>query len=227
MERKSKTLDKNTCNTEKDSLNEGFAKQVTTTLNILDLFSGWGGWVEPWYNSNVYRVHIDSVDIIKRHVNTNHILDARVFKADKKYHLVYASPPCNYYFSQIKRTNKIKSTSEDKKMSEELAELSFKYAKSALLGYVIENPYTGLMPKLYSGYKIVDYSMYNYPMRKRTAIWTNLPLKLKLQERKKYNSTQIGCLSLEKRNKIPHLLSRYVKWIFCNVFYNKIQEFKK
>ena len=224
--RKSKMQEKTISDSEKNTLKGSLAKTVLPSLNILDLYSGFGGWIEPWIKSNVYRVSIDAVDLIKRNPAVNHLIDAREFKTKKEYDIFYASPPCNTYFSRIRQINKKPITKDDIKTAKELAELSFKYGEKAKLCYIIENPATGLMTELYDNYQIVDYSMYGFPMRKRTAIWSNIKFNFKLQDSIKYNDTQIGKLTVEQRNKIPWKLSRYVKWMICNTYYKQLQEFK-
>lgn len=196
------------------------------TLNILDMFSGSGSWVNDWRTSVSFNVHIDSVDILKL-PHINHVTDIRNFTPLREYHIVYASPPCNKYFSKIKKTNKkCPITKEDIKESLELADLSFYYGKKAKFCYIIENPATGLMPKHYSGSKICDYSEYGFPMRKRTALWSNLPLRLKTKKEVSYNNTSLHSLSKLGKSEIPSELSKYVKRIIIRTFNNELQNFK-
>lgn len=193
------------------------------TLNILDLFSGYGGWVKPWYKTVSYNISIDSVDIKKRE-HINYCMNVKEFESKKDYHLVYASPPCTY-FSKMKNCQN-RTTEHDIKDSILLADLSFYFANKAKYAYIIENPYTGLMPSIYSGFKKVDYSEYDYPMRKRTAIWSNLPLKLKTKKNISYNKYPLSYLSNEEKNKIPYKLASYVKWIFIRTYNKEIEKFR-
>lgn len=210
---------------------ENFNPEVPT-LNILDMFSGSGNWVKDWRTSVSFNVHIDSVDNCENFYplpHINHIMDIRDFKPTvKEYHIVYASPPCNKYFSKIKGCNKkVKITEKDIEDSLELAELSFSYAKKAKFCFVIENPATGKMVKHYpEGYKVVDYSEYGFPMRKRTAIWSNLPLNLKIKKEISYNRLPLHYLGDLEKSAIPIELAKYIKRIIIRTFNTELQEFK-
>jgi len=192
-------------------------------LNILVLFSGSGGWEYAWNKTQSFDISIDSLDIIKK-PHINYCMDIRNFKPNKEYHFIYASPPCNIGFSQLCKTNKFNKNNIN--LSLELAKIAFNICKTAKYAYVIENPYTGSMKKYFPDYKIVDYSEYNYPMRKRTAIWSNLPLNLKLQPKNKYNQYPISYLSSIQRMRIPEKLSDYVKRIMIKTYNKELQQFK-
>lgn len=195
------------------------------TLNILDLFSGSARWVEPWKKSVSYNIIIDSLDILKLpHINLQ--IDIRDFKPTKEYHIVYASPECKN-FSKLKNCCG-GATKEEMQESIELAQLSFDFAKKAKICYVIENPYTGLMKEYFPSehYQIVDYSEYGFPMRKRTALWTNFKLNLKLQKEVKYNRLPLHYLSKMEKAKIPLELSTHIKNTMVKLFTKELQEFK-
>lgn len=190
-------------------------------LQILDAFSGLGGWVKPWINNTTYNINIDSVDIINR-PHINHHINILDFSINKEYDIVYASPPCNH----LTKMN-FKSSKEDIKYALLLFNRAFELAKEAKLCYIIENPYTGLAPKIYPNYIIVDYSQYNFPMRKRTAIWSNLPLKLKLQDKYCYNKFPISYIKKEKRAEIPYKLSKHIKEVIIKRYNKELQKYKK
>ncbi len=195
-------------------------------LRILDAFSGSGNWVKPWWKSVSYNIEIDSIDIQKL-PHINHCMDIRKFIFDKEYHIAYFSPPCTH-FSKIRECNtKVKTSKEEMKEAIELVDLSFNLAKKAKLCYVIENPYTGLLPKLYSGSKRVDYSEYGYPMKKSTSIWSNLPLNLKIQKEIKYNRLPLSSMGKIERSMVPLELSEYVKRIIIRTYNKELQQFKK
>jgi len=132
------------------------------TLNILDAFSGSGNWVKPWLKTVSFNVSIDSVDILDL-PHINHKIDIRKFKPEKEYHIVYASPPCPM-FSKI-RNLFAKPTEDELKEAIELADIAFYYASKAKFCYVIENPYTGDMTRIYSGFYKCHYSEYGFPMK--------------------------------------------------------------
>jgi len=208
------------------------------TLNILDAFSGSGNWVFPWGKSVSYNIHIDSIDDCsgdyqlkkKEHINLK--IDIRDFKPNKEYHIVYASFPCTH-FSKLMITQR-ESTPEEMKEAVELADIAFKLASKAKWCYVIENPATGKAVKLYplcpfdnTPYKKVDYSEYDYPMKKHTAIWSNLPLILKQKSKLKYNDTNLCKLGKIGKSAIPIELAEYVKRIIVRTYNKELQEFKK
>lgn len=194
------------------------------TLNILDLFSGSGAWVKHWRNCS-YNVCIDSIDIIKK-PHINYCMDVLDFISEKDYHIVYSSPPCNLYFSQLRQTNKKPITKEDIELSLKYANLSFEYGKKALWGYVIENPYTGKMKNYFPNYQIVDYSEYSFSSRKRTAIWSNFKFNLKLKKEISYNRLPLSSLTHSK-SVIPDELAKYIKWAIIKRKIKELQEFKK
>jgi hypothetical protein len=192
-------------------------------LNILDLFSGSGSWIEGWRKSTTYNVCIDSVDIIKK-PHINYCMDIRDFKPDKKYHIVYASPPCTH-FSQMRKINKLKTTDEELKEALLFAEIAFNFAKNAKFCYVIENPYTGSLKNYYPDCQMVDYSCYDFPMRKRTAIWSNIDLKLKIKIELNYN--RLPLQYIKENAKIPKKLVDRIKWMIIKKFNKELKEFRK
>ena len=194
-----------------------------TKLRILDAFSGSGNWVKPWLKTVSFDIEIDSVDILNL-PHVNHCMDIRDFKIIKEYHIVYASFPCQH-FSKI-RNCYAKSTEEEMKKAIELSDYAFYLASKAKLAYLLENPYTGDAIRLYPNYRKVDYSEYGFPMRKRTAIWTNLPLNLKLQKGIKYNRLPLSSMTTINKSAVPLPLAEYVKRIIIRTFNKELQEFK-
>lgn len=196
-------------------------------LNILDLFSGSGGWINAWIKTQSFDISIDSIDIDNKFPHVNLCMDIRDFKPTKKYQIVYASPPCQK-FSQMRRINKNKISKEELEESIELSNLAFQYAHKAELCYIIENPYTGTFKNYHKDekYQIVDYSMYGYPMRKRTAIWSNITFNFKIQTAPQYNKYPLSYLSEIEKIRIPENLSRYVKWKIIKVFNKELQKYK-
>jgi hypothetical protein len=197
-------------------------------LEILDAFSGTANWVRPWWKSVSYNIHIDSVDIQKLpHINYN--CDIRDFKVIKEYDIVYASFPCTR-FSKLRNCNKRLISDIEFIKAIELGEIAFKLGKKAKLCYIIENPYNSLVIDTFRKYGEpykVDYSEYDFPMKKRTAIWSNLPLKMKLQKEIKYNNSSLSKLSKINRSAIPLKLSEYVKRVIIKTYNKELQEFKK
>jgi len=180
-------------------------------INILDLFSGSGSWVKGWRESTTYKANIDSVDIIKQS-HVNFCMDVRDFKSDKIYDIVYASFPCTH-FSQMRNINKLKTTKEEFNTALELAKLSFEWGKKAKYAYIIENPYTGKAKNYFPNYQIVDYSLYDFPMRKRTAIWSNIDLKLKVKINGDVNYNKLPLQYIKNNAVIPEKLSKHIKWM--------------
>jgi|GEM_PF-3367201 len=203
-----------------------------TELNILDLFSGTGSWVKNWYDNRTYKTNIDSVDIVKR-PHINYAMDVKTFYLEwqrnfkpKVYHIFYASPPCNH-FSQFRKMNKVKVTKQDLEESLELVNITFKLAKKAKFCYVIENPATGSLPDYFPDekYQLVDYSEYDFPLRKRTAIWSNIDLKLKTKKDLSYNDLPISYLSQDEKWSIPKKLTDRIKWIILKTFKQQLKTF--
>jgi len=204
------------------------------TLNILDGYSGTGNFVYPWTKSVSYNIKIDSVDILKlSHVN--YCMDMREFILQKnfdfnQYHIMYFSPPC-IHFSKIRKCNKkVKPTDkEDLKNALELVDIAFELGKKAKFCYIIENPLTGLLPKIYTkGFKEVHYSEYGFPMKKRTAIWSNIidKFNFKVQKEVNYNRYSLHTMGKMERSAIPIGLSEYIKRIIIREFNEPLQEFK-
>lgn len=194
-------------------------------LKILDLFSGTGSWINGWSKSITYNTIIHSVDIVKKdHINYH--MDIRDFKPTIDYDIIYASIPCTH-FSQMRQINKNKTTEKQFKEALELAELTFNYAKTANLCYVIENLQTGKLKNYYSNWQTVDYSEYGYPLRKRTAIWSNIDLKLKVKKEISYNRLFLQSLKPDEKWKIPDKLSSHIKWMIIKTFNKELKRFKK
>jgi len=206
-----------------------FLKNIPT-LNILDGYSGTGNWLFPWTKSVSYNVRIDSIDILKL-PHVNYCMDIRKFIPEIEYHFVYMSPPC-IHFSKIRCLNKkVNPTTEnDLKESLEYANLAFNLGKKAKFCYVIENPLTGTMKKYFPNekYKEVHYSEYGFPMKKRTAIWSNIidRFNFKTQKEIKYNRLPLHSMGKMQKSAIPIPLSEYVKRIMVREFNEELQEFK-
>jgi hypothetical protein len=200
------------------------------TLEILDLYSGSGAWANQWRNSKTYRVNIDSVDIAKTGEHINYLMDVRNFKTDKTYDIVYCSPPCEKFSRLNYRT-----TGNQLKEATELVKIAWSFAQQAKICYVIENPYTGTLPELCRTNEYfkdmpkplkVDYSEYGYPIRKRTAIWTNIPLTLKIREDKGYNNTNIEAIPEKERSEIPYKLVKHIKEVILKRFNSQLRQYR-
>jgi hypothetical protein len=193
------------------------------TLNILDAFSGTGNWVYPWKKTVSFNVNIDSVDILNL-PHINHCMDIRKFELKKEYHIVYASFPCTH-FSKM-RNCYAKSTENEMKEAIELSDYAFWLASKATLAYIIENPYTGDAIRIYPNYRKCDYSEYGFPMRKRTAIWSNLPLRLKIQKEFTYNRLPLYSMTDLQKSAVPLPLAEYIKRIIIRTYNKELQKFK-
>ena len=158
-------------------------------INILSLFSGTGSWTKPYENDS-------SFNIIQLDNNTDMLTNADIqediLKWDykewflksglNKIDVIYASPPCNLYFTNLKHLNGcIRYTEPDKQLSIKLVDRTIeilKYFKPAF--WVIENP----MAKMRKHYpeilgekpKVFYYCMWGMRYKKPTDIWTNLKI---------------------------------------------------
>lgn len=206
-----------------DYINSNFIGEPMQELNILDLFSGSGSWSKNWRNNTTYNIHIDSVDLENRE-HITHCMDVRDFEFEREYHFIYSSPPCNK-FSRL--NNFHKPSKEELKEALDLAEVAFSISRKAKFAYIIENPATGLLPQIYPNYQVVDYSEYNYPLRKRTAIWSNVQFNFKTKTDISYNRLPLSYLSRDDKWKIPKQLTDYIKWVFIKRFNNELKNFRK
>ena len=154
-------------------------------MNILSLFSGTQSWTK-YYNSEDT---VLSVDIAFLYPNTlcrdiltwNYKTEISEY-LDSMPDVVYASPPCNLYFTNMRQLNSICTyTDWEKQLSLDLVNKTIEIISWCRPKYyIIENP-VGKMkqhyPKLFNKEPLtVDYCQYGMGWKKPTNLWTNVEL---------------------------------------------------
>ncbi len=206
-------------------------------MRVLELFSGTKSIGKAFPDDEVISVDLDP------HFNPTHLCS--IFDFDYKqydsFDYIHASPPCRWYsvlnaaFYGRNRTvdgEKVIFTKEIHKRK--LEEESDKLVQKALeiIDYfhpkcwTMENPYC---PRMWNSlvnrpivdglpYTIVDYCMYDYPVKKQTILFNNMELELKTCDKShnhyriahKIGKTgeQLGYkdMTLYERYRIPHAL---------------------
>ena len=148
-------------------------------MNVLSLFSGTQSWTKFYSKED----KIYNIDIEYLYSNTlcRNILywDYKTEITDK-IDIIYASPPCNLYFTILKNLNgNTKYTEQEKQLSIQLVDKTIEiieYFRPKF--FVIENP-VGKMKQHYpkildKAFIRLDYCMYGKKYKKPTNIWTNL-----------------------------------------------------
>lgn len=196
-------------------------------INILSLFSGTHSWTKDYENSFKYDVY--SVDIEYRYKNTicRDILTWDYERElNKRISVVYASPPCNMYFTYMKNppgsNPKMKQneyTEYEKELSLKLVDKTIKIIEYYKPRYfIIENP-RGRIIKHYEsvcGYRpiLLDYCMYGFDYKKPTFLYTNVPIIPKRCVHRKHDvslkSVKHGIIAETFRAMIPPLLSKEI-----------------
>ena len=165
---------------------------------ILDLYCGTKSWTTPYDNNPL--VKVISVDInykfnptlIRDILNWNYIAELNKMGYNKV-DVVYASPPCDLYFSPLKLHKGIlQFTEKDVNMSKAFVEKTkeiIDYYKPKY--FIIENP-RGKMRWCYPFiehqiFRTIDYCMYGFEYKKPTDIWTNVDVEFKQCNHKKHN----------------------------------------
>lgn len=116
---------------------------------------------KPWHD--VYNVDINPS------LEPDWCGDVLNFK-DKKWEVVFASPPCQYLSKVRARWG---YPQPETLMAQKVFEFCLNYAKRNGKYYLIENP-PGLASKIYPGSKMIHYSAYGANIKKPTMIWTNI-----------------------------------------------------
>lgn len=148
-------------------------------MNILDIFCGTKSWTK------MYKVE-DTVLTLDLDYTFSPTFCRNILTFDYKSEIdipidvIYASPPCDLYFTNLKHLKGTTIYTEiDKKLSIELVQKTIEIIKYfSPKFFIIENP-VGKMRRhfpeiLNYRYKTVSYCMYGFPIRKNTDIWTNL-----------------------------------------------------
>lgn len=164
-------------------------------VTILDLFCGTKSWSKPFEGKN----SIISVDIkhefnptlCRDILNWNYIADIDKLGFNK-IDIIFASPPCNLYFTPIKTPSGIRVfTEEEFNTSKQLVDKTIEIMEHFKPKfYLIENP-KGKMRYMYpfifhKMFKTFDYCMYGLPYKKPTDLWTNIEIEPKRCNHKKH-----------------------------------------
>ena len=179
-------------------------------MKLLDLFTGTGSIAKV---ARELGYEVVSLDIDPK-CNPDICADITEFDYQSQFEpgdfdIVWASPPCETFSCARKcnigrRVNGELMTAERLHQDMENIGVPILRKTQELIQYLkpkawfIENPYTGKM-KEYIAEKpiIVDYCMFGYDYRKRTAVWSNLVLESKMCDRthlidNKHRMTAIG-----------------------------------
>jgi len=154
-------------------------------INILSLFSGTHSWT--WLFENNPKYNVISIDLeylypntICRNILTWDYMNDNILK-DIKIDIIFASPPCNLYFTHLKKQKGMCIyTENDRKTSLMLVDKTIEIIKSLLPRYwTIENS-VGKMRWYYPvilgcKYRTIDYCMYGMRYKKPTDMWSNIP----------------------------------------------------
>jgi len=197
-------------------------------MKILELFSGTGSIGKAFPNDEVISVDIDP------HFNPTHTVS--IFDFDYKQYdgfcYIHASPPCQYFSIMLKswygRKKRVNGEMVifTKEIHESLVvEISDKLVLKALeiieyfkpKFYTIENPYSSYYLSLINRpymtpYKhiVINYCMYDHPVKKPTVIFNNFDLEGKLcdksHEHLKWGEFNGNAKRLYERYRIPHKL---------------------
>jgi len=153
-------------------------------MNVLELFSGTGsvGKVCKKIGWNVISLDIDNrADIVCDILKWNYKIYPRDY-----FSMIWASPPCDEYSCMNRcRPQKILNIKYADKLVLKTLEIINYFKPTA---WYIENPQTGLLksrPFMKDlSFIDVDYCMFNWYIRKRTRIWTNIILENHLCNKK-------------------------------------------
>jgi site-specific DNA-cytosine methylase len=152
-------------------------------VNVLELFSGTGS-VSKECKSRGY--HVTTLDILPHNDSDKHYQcdimtwDYKIYNPGH-FDLIWASPPCTEYSSiraiSKKPRNLVQADNFVQRTIDIILWLKPKY-------YIIENPQTGILKSRLMmndlHYDDVDYCHYGFPYRKRTRLWNNIELNLKM-----------------------------------------------
>ena len=152
--------------------------------NILDLFAGTRSWVKPYDEDPDFETYDVELNYLYPHTTCRDILTWEYktdpWVKDKRMDVVYASPPCNLYFTNLKGSIS-KYTEKDVALSLALVNRTIEIIEWFKPRYfLIENP-VGKMrrhyPKIFDCPPlIVDYCQYGMDYKKPTYLWTNINL---------------------------------------------------
>ena len=152
-------------------------------MEILELFSGYASWSEPFKNGN--KVLTLDIDCKFKPVICEDILTWNYMESGIKPDVIFASPDCTYF------SNARAPWGYPADMLEWTRKLWIKtfeiidYFKPEY--YLIENP-VGKARKYFPGSRRIDYCMYGYFMngkyiKKPTDLWTNIPIDFRTCDR--------------------------------------------
>ena len=187
----------------------------TMELKILDLFCGTKSWSKPFENAK--DVEIISVDNNYKFspTFTRDILTWDYKRDVEKADVIFASPPCDLYFSPLKLPKGIlQFTEQDVITSKACVEKTLEILDYYNPKYFcMENPkgkmrycYPFIRHKLF---RTIDYCMYGFDYKKPTDIWTNVEIEFKQCVHKKHkvnikthNSTEVDARGTNHNDKV-------------------------
>ena len=165
-------------------------------INILELFAGTRSWTKPYEGDVRFQQLSIELEMYAGTVCRDILQwDYKAECAGTEFNVLYASPPCNLYFTNLKQTlngDKFGYSQKDMELSLMLVDKTIEilnYFKPKY--FVIENP-VGKMRKHYpqiNGFAplLVDYCEYGVPYKKPTYLWTNISLKPKRCNHKRHS----------------------------------------
>ena len=174
-------------------------------IQILELFSGYASWSNPFIQDNQDIITLD-YDCKFKPTICQDILKWNYKESNLKPDVIFASPDCTY-FSKARASlgypeDKIQWT---KSLWEKTYEIISYFNPEY---YLIENP-IGKARKYYPNYHSIDYCMYGYIIygayiKKPTDLWTNIEIPFKRCDKKHYHGQLMDIVRNKAiRAKIP------------------------
>lgn len=195
------------------------------TKVILSLFSGTDSWTKPYENNDRFKIiRLDNNIDFKTNAEIQmDILQWDYTALKEKIDVIYASPPCNLYFTNMKHLTGVQIYTEaDKELSLKLVNKTIEiitYFKPKF--FIIENP-RAKMRKHYPeilGEKpqIFYYCQNGFDYKKPTDIWSNIKLEQDVCPHKKHIISVRAFKTKDKDRIAPLLAERFADYIKSNI----------
>lgn len=194
---------------------------------ILSLFSGTNSWTKPYENDNRFKIITldNNVDFKTNADIQMDILQWDYTTLQDKIDIIYASPPCNLYFTNIKHlTGCVKYTEADKLLSLKLVDKTIEIINFFKPKYfIIENPRAKMRqhyPEILGEKPQVFYYCQNgFDYKKPTDIWSNIKLEQDKCNHKKHIAYIKGTHNKMLNDRIaPLLAERFANYIKNHIF---------